>query len=48
MGRKGRKKWSKSHKHQWRFVEATYSAKDGLRKVRKRCVVPGCKAEKEV
>ena len=48
MGRKGRKHRIKPHKHQWRKVGGTYSAREGLTRTMKRCVVDGCKAEKEV
>jgi len=38
----------KKHKHQWRKVGSSYSKKSGLTKTKKRCIVPGCGAEKEV
>ena len=47
-GHKGRKNRGKQHKHQWRKVGGTYSAKLGLTNTIKRCVVDGCKATKEV
>ena len=46
-GSKMRKKSQKDkkHKHQWRKVGGTFSKEVGL-VTRKRCIVPGCGAEK--
>lgn len=37
---------ARKHKHDWRFISATFSIKDGLKKGKKLC--RGCGAEKEV
>ncbi len=37
---------ARKHKHDWRFVSASYSEAEGLVKRKKRC--QGCGAEKEV
>ncbi len=37
---------ARKHKHDWRFVSATYSEQMGLQKGKKRC--RGCGAEKVV